>query len=659
MVDNSQNRRSKPFIPALVAVLLVFSFLCPTPLLADGDCAQGNVFTWTGYGGNYVGGSTAAGVGTGTVDTLGVPAGATIVKSYLYYHRSNGDASYPVFLDGFPLTINKVGSATCGFWQITPYRVDVTALVVPRMTLTVSGLPGGGFDAVYLVTIYEDLNQTCLTTVVLADGANGWDWGNGFAASPVTMDWSAEGNPVGQVPHVRVTWIGTPGNQSEDDNADYWTLLDAPLTTATQLWRSASDSVDNSTANMLDIDSFDLSAYFTTGDEVAYMWGTEYDDAQAHWNVSIVKNTNCDDAGLVGVIKSASPTTPVPAGTEVTYTLCYYNHDPADIDNVVMTDNVPAEINYVGADPGVSVALPALTWNIGTLPGAYVYHTLSIWIDAVTTVGGWTTSGNVVGAGIGYDGLPANSLGTGQMWVTYEHTGIDGSGGEVIDTVIFHQRGRTAGNDDIRYRWYSNNCSGARTLDLPQAVFGDFAWDVSFDCYWAWNEINLMTSWFMRQQASGGGGSDNVDLDSAYFEVIYHTFEPVTVCTQWWGEIDGSTVNDTVIPNTAYIDTPYQNPFPSDAPVTVSAYALTISKSANPTLVTMGDIVTYTVVYDNLGADVAGVVLTDLVPTDTTYLGCSGGSKCDESGGTVSWTIGNVSAGESGTVQFWVEIDTY
>jgi len=86
-----------------------------------------------------------------------------------------------------------------------------------------------------------------------------------------------------------------------------------------------------------------------------------------------------------------------------------------------------------------------------------------------------------------------------------------------------------------------------------------------------------------------------------------------------------------------------------------SASNLTISKTDTPDPVVAGNNITYTLAYSNTGgADATGVVIRDTVPTNTTFVSATAGGSFG--GGIVTWTLGTVIAGGSGTVQFVAQV---
>jgi uncharacterized repeat protein (TIGR01451 family) len=89
-------------------------------------------------------------------------------------------------------------------------------------------------------------------------------------------------------------------------------------------------------------------------------------------------------------------------------------------------------------------------------------------------------------------------------------------------------------------------------------------------------------------------------------------------------------------------------------PITGPAPNLTISKDA-PATVATGATLTYTISYANTGTvDATSVVISDTVPTGTTFVSATSGGT--EAGGVVTWNIGTVAVGANGSVSFTVAV---
>jgi uncharacterized repeat protein (TIGR01451 family) len=92
-------------------------------------------------------------------------------------------------------------------------------------------------------------------------------------------------------------------------------------------------------------------------------------------------------------------------------------------------------------------------------------------------------------------------------------------------------------------------------------------------------------------------------------------------------------------------------------PTVIPDPVLSLSLSDAPDPVVAGETLTYTFNYTNTGnEDTTGVLLTDTVPANTTFVSATGGGT--ESGGVVTWNLGVLAVGASGSVQMVVQVDS-
>jgi uncharacterized repeat protein (TIGR01451 family) len=92
--------------------------------------------------------------------------------------------------------------------------------------------------------------------------------------------------------------------------------------------------------------------------------------------------------------------------------------------------------------------------------------------------------------------------------------------------------------------------------------------------------------------------------------------------------------------------------------VSVGSPQLTVSKSASASSVSPGDTLIYTINYANTATvDVTGVTLSDPLPDGVTYVSNTGGGTYASGTRTVTWVIGSLAAGESGSVTVTVTVD--
>src|SRR5262249_31368500 len=95
----------------------------------------------------------------------------------------------------------------------------------------------------------------------------------------------------------------------------------------------------------------------------------------------------------------------------------------------------------------------------------------------------------------------------------------------------------------------------------------------------------------------------------------------------------------------------------SDTDTLVAAPDLTITKDDGLTTVTPGHTVTYTLTMSNVGnQNATGVVVTDTLPANTTFVSASDGGTL--ANGVVTWNVGALAAGGSVTRTLTVQVNS-
>jgi uncharacterized repeat protein (TIGR01451 family) len=86
---------------------------------------------------------------------------------------------------------------------------------------------------------------------------------------------------------------------------------------------------------------------------------------------------------------------------------------------------------------------------------------------------------------------------------------------------------------------------------------------------------------------------------------------------------------------------------------------LELAKRSSSASTTPGQVLTYSMLYSNtMPITATGVVITERIPADTVYQGCDGGGSCNQSGGLVSWTLGDLASSATGAVTLTVQVTT-
>jgi uncharacterized repeat protein (TIGR01451 family) len=121
--------------------------------------------------------------------------------------------------------------------------------------------------------------------------------------------------------------------------------------------------------------------------------------------------------------------------------------------------------------------------------------------------------------------------------------------------------------------------------------------------------------------------------------------------------VDDPLPNGTVVHNRAHASCAQGvGGSASEATTVRSAPEWSFDLSDSPDPADAGNHLTYTIQYQNTGTDAAtGVTIADSIPAHTTYWSNTGGGSYD--GHRVTWTIGTVEAGGSGTVTLTVLVD--
>jgi len=122
-----------------------------------------------------------------------------------------------------------------------------------------------------------------------------------------------------------------------------------------------------------------------------------------------------------------------------------------------------------------------------------------------------------------------------------------------------------------------------------------------------------------------------------------------------------SLLNGTVLTNAVtFTDTLGGSAAHSLTTLVQGSHSLSVTK-LGPLTCTPGTLITYTLLYTVTGNEPArGVILSDTLPADTAYVGCSGGLGCSRSGTLVTWTLGiltpTLAAPASGTARLTVTV---
>jgi uncharacterized repeat protein (TIGR01451 family) len=347
---------------------------------------------------------------------------------------------------------------------------------------------------------------------------------------------------------------------------------------------------------------------------------------------------NVTTSGSFANTATASP------GDTLEYQIIVTNNGSAAASGVVVTDAVAANSSYVpGSCAGgtsCSFSSPTVTWQVGTLAANGGSATLTFRVTLAASFPAGTTQVKNTAVVDSDQENPHNSDET---------------------TVNVSANPNVTGNKDVR-----NVTAGGSFANTASASPGDTI------------EYRIVLTNSGNAAASGTTVTDAVAAGSSY---VANSCTGGTSCTgtatnvSWTvGTIaaNGGTATltfrvtlaasfpagTTQVKNTAVVDDDQESPKPTDE-TTVNVTGtpnLTIAKAADQTKVVADDTITYTLTYGNTGnATANGSMITETVPSGTSYVSCTGG--CTQSGGTVTWDVGAVTVGGGGSVTLTVKVD--
>jgi uncharacterized repeat protein (TIGR01451 family) len=132
----------------------------------------------------------------------------------------------------------------------------------------------------------------------------------------------------------------------------------------------------------------------------------------------------------------------------------------------------------------------------------------------------------------------------------------------------------------------------------------------------------------------------------------------VTRSFTWWGTIPGGTPAGTVIPNDANYATTAGPGLSNKVYTLVGSATLSLVKSINKNIFTIGETVTYCFAWSNTGTAAVNVTIYDTLPAVLTYTGSSV-APSSVSGNFLVWNLGTQAANSSGNICAYGFVNSY
>ncbi len=313
-------------------------------------------------------------------------------------------------------------------------------------------------------------------------------------------------------------------------------------------------------------------------------------------------------------------------GDSLTYTLTYRNSGNLTETNVVVSDVLPPRTHFVSASAGGShdAGTHTVSWAVGSLaPGASGTVSFVVTLDATFPAGTTVVTNTGALSSSDVPSTPSNPVSTSvnaapRLALTKAVDRTSAAPGDVLTYTLTYTN---SGNADATGVTVSDTLP-ERTSFLSASNGGTFT--------------GSAVLWQLGTVPAGASGTVS-------FTVRLHAVFPsgTTQVTNI-----GTVSSETTLP----VDS---NPVVTEV---VAAPALSLTKTVDRATAAPGELLTYTLAYRNTGnAEASGAVITDTLPARTTFVSASGGGVL--SGGTVTWNLGTVAAGASGSVTLTVRLD--
>jgi uncharacterized repeat protein (TIGR01451 family) len=125
----------------------------------------------------------------------------------------------------------------------------------------------------------------------------------------------------------------------------------------------------------------------------------------------------------------------------------------------------------------------------------------------------------------------------------------------------------------------------------------------------------------------------------------------------WWGQIPLGTPGGTVIPNDANGQTAAGPTLSNRVETLVGSANVSLVKSINKNIFTLGETVTYCIAWSNTGTAAVNISIWDTLDPVLTYVGSDNAGFA--TGQVVRWNLGSQAANSSGSVCVWAFINAY
>ena len=317
------------------------------------------------------------------------------------------------------------------------------------------------------------------------------------------------------------------------------------------------------------------------------------------------------------------------SGKEITYVLFYRNDWNVPATNVAIVDLLPEQAEFVKADGNLYIENGTITWHLGNVtPGWDNYLYLTVKVSPETQ--GSTTLINRVVISADNEGNISNNQGSCSTHIIQP----------VINLRIEKFGPKEIGEDEFfEYTIYYRNTGGIEAEDvtivdlLPAGVT---YWGDTFQGY---KEIS-------QGKATYYVGNLNPSLQPGSFKIKVRPQSGFTGTLTNVVHISGIGTETVLKDNWATVTTQVESP----------NIDLAVHKQGPEGIAANNEMV-YHIWYQNKGnVDAENVLLTDNLPSGTTYSNDNSGFFANITDTRITWSVGQLSPLESGYFKLWVKV---